>query len=473
MHKALLVDDERMIVNSLMLGFPWKEHGFEVVATASSGKEALALIADLRPDVVLTDVKMPAMSGLDLMEACRERAPDVVFIVISGHAEFAFAQKALKLGAVAYCLKPLENDEIAAALRKAKEQIAHQGALRNAALARFLAEPCAENAEALLAPYAFTGRMGVALSLGDASRILSGNVPCVRFSPDERCHLYLFFQDFSYLNSPHFRAALLSAVTSGSVSAFVFDETDAPAEYLLTRLPLLMDQLYAAFFAKERVMLGRAHAMEARQSAWLEDFAALCNKNRPNEALRALRDMPPEESARFAMHDAVRLHNLVDAMLSRAANLSGGERLKHGFELAARYESFSAMLAALCRRVERLLHAAHDLERLHNETLARVVREVNQSFTSDLSFQEICARHGINPSYLSQLFKKEMRITFTGYVSRLRVGYAKELLETTAILVSEISDRVGCDSYLTFTRLFKRETGMTPKAYRARSKRGV
>ena len=467
MYKVLIVDDEKMIVNSLLLGFPWKQHDFEVVATASGGREALALMENLHPDGVMTDIKMPGMSGLELMSRCRERAPGTVFVVISGHAEFSFAQKALELGAAAYCLKPLENDEIAAALSKAKRLLTRSDELRHAALLRFLDAPSEENAGALLAPYDLSGQVGIGLSLGDALPLLSGSVPCIGFSLDEKCRLYLIPKDVACLESYAFRAALLGAVTSGALSAFVYDETDRPAWYLRERLTGLMDQLYAGFFSPERTALGRAQPPAARDTKWLDRFAALCNKNRLFEALRALSDA---DAAQLTMRDALRIHNLCISLLCRLQNLPVPKAPRYGYELAARYPSFAKMRAALVRRLQQASGSAADPERLHNETLARIVTEINRNFSRDLSFQALCTRYQINPSYLSQLFKKELDMTFTSYVNRLRIGYAKELLEGTTMLVSEISDRAGYENYLTFTKLFKKETGLTPKQYRAQSR---
>ncbi|MEG0901749.1 MAG: response regulator, partial [Clostridia bacterium] len=116
MHKVMIVDDERMIINSLALGFNWKSSGFEVIATATSGQEALRLLESLHPDVVFTDIKMPGTSGLDLMIEAKKRYPRLLFVVISGHADFTYAQKAIQLGAIAYCLKPLEDEDIQCAL---------------------------------------------------------------------------------------------------------------------------------------------------------------------------------------------------------------------------------------------------------------------------------------------------------------------------------------------------------------------
>ncbi len=468
MNKVLIVDDEKMIVNSLVLGFPWKKHGFEVVATAAGGREALTLIEQLHPDVVFTDIKMPGMTGLELMSECLERAPGTVFVVISGHAEFIYAQKAIELGATAYCLKPLENDEIAAALTKARQKLLNSDELRHAALLRFLNNPTGENAAALLSPYDLSGNIGIGLSLGDAGPLLSGVVPCIAFSMDETCRLYLFPKEYAALESYTFRAALLSAVTSGTLSAFVYDETDSPVFYLCEKLAALMDQLYVSFFAPEAAALGRAQPTLPRDTAWLEEFAALCNKNRLHEVLHRLAAL--KQSHEIRMSDALRIHNLCEALLRRLRNLPAAKVLRYGYELAARYEDFEKMASSLGRQLQQAGSPAVDPERLHNETLARIVAEINVHFTREMSFQELCNRYRINPSYLSQLFKKELDVTFTGYLNRLRIGYAKELLESTAILVSEISDKAGYENYLTFTKLFKRATGMTPKQYRAESR---
>ncbi|MDD3410614.1 MAG: response regulator [Eubacteriales bacterium] len=462
MHKVLIVDDEKMIVNSLVLGFPWKEHGFEVIAAATSGREAQELIEGLHPDVVFTDIKMPGMSGLELMSRCK--GSGAVFVVISGYAEFSFAQKALDLGATAYCLKPLENDEIAAALAKARQLIDHSDELRHAALLRFLNDPSEASAEALLSP--MSGAAAIGLSRGDALPLLAGALPCHSFSFDDSCRLYVFPQEHAYLESYAFRAALLTALTSGALTAFVYDETDDASAYLRTHLNDLMDQLYAGFFAEKQAAIGRAQPLAPRDTAWLTELAALCNKNRPNEVLRALDALPAEH---VVMSDALRIHNLCEALLCRLSNTPSAPGLRYGYELAARYATFAQMLDALRGRLQRSVGPAVDPDRLHNETLARIVRELNRDFMKDVSFQELCGRFCINPSYLSQLFKKELDVTFTSYLNRLRIGYAKELLESTTILVSEISDRVGYDNYLNFTKLFKRETGMTPKQYRAQS----
>ncbi len=119
MFKVFLVDDEELVIKSLIASVNWNEYGYEVVGYALSGTEAFEAITRIKPDVVFTDIRMPGMSGLELIKKVKEAGSRALVILISGYAEFAFAQKAINYGAFGYCLKPFDDDEIAGYLNKA------------------------------------------------------------------------------------------------------------------------------------------------------------------------------------------------------------------------------------------------------------------------------------------------------------------------------------------------------------------
>ena len=106
MYKVLIVDDEPWVVKSLQMAIDWTAFGFEVIGSASNGKEALVRIEELVPNLVITDIRMPVMGGLELMEHALGRWPLLQFVIISGHAEFEYARKAIDYGAAGYCLNP-------------------------------------------------------------------------------------------------------------------------------------------------------------------------------------------------------------------------------------------------------------------------------------------------------------------------------------------------------------------------------
>lgn len=469
MKKVMLVDDEKMIVNSLALGFDWKGQGFEVMATASSGGEALTLIERLHPDVVFTDIKMPGMTGLELMTEAHKLFPNLLFVIISGHAEFAYAQQAMQLGAIAYCLKPIEDEDIEAALEKASRTLDAAETMHHGMMQRFLSEPIQARAEALvnsMLPALEKGRpIGVGLSAGDASPLLSGNISFVSCELGDDCRLYLFPAELSYLEGYAFRASALSAVTNRQLSGFVYSEAKDPAEFLTRHLLDMLDQLYAPFLGGA-VCLGLAASFEPHETLVVDQLALVANKNRPNELMQRIALLTAQEREGLTIRDAVRIYNLCDTLVYRLKNLPYPQRIGYGYELWRQYGSFDEMLAALLKRLERESCSAVDMDKVHNETLAQVLDYLHHNFTRDVSFQSLCAEYCINPSYLSQLFKKEIGITFTAYMIQLRINYAKELLEGTSTLISEISEKVGYDNYLNFTKSFKRETGLTPKQYR-------
>lgn len=115
---ALIVDDEKNITDGLSRLFDWKGCGIDRVITASGGQEALRLVGLCCPAIVVADVNMEDMSGLELMEWTREIAPLTRFIVISGYDEFTYCQKAMALKAVDYLLKPIDFQKLAESVRK-------------------------------------------------------------------------------------------------------------------------------------------------------------------------------------------------------------------------------------------------------------------------------------------------------------------------------------------------------------------
>ena len=116
--KVVIADDEARILSLIRLLPDWDALGIEVAGTAGNGLEALALIERERPDILITDIRMPGCQGLELIERARRTVPDIEIIIISGYAHFEYAQTAIKLGVGDYLLKPIKKDELTATLSK-------------------------------------------------------------------------------------------------------------------------------------------------------------------------------------------------------------------------------------------------------------------------------------------------------------------------------------------------------------------
>ncbi|MFP7696753.1 response regulator [Trueperella sp. LYQ143] len=122
MLKVVLIDDESLIVRSLRFSIDWAAHDCHVVGEASDGAEGIELITHVKPDIVITDIKMPVMTGLEMLQNVKDRT-SFATVILSGYDEFSLVQQALRLGVFDYILKPVNPDELAACIDTLREHI--------------------------------------------------------------------------------------------------------------------------------------------------------------------------------------------------------------------------------------------------------------------------------------------------------------------------------------------------------------
>lgn len=120
--KLLLIDDEPIILKGMAQTYDWASMGYELAGMADSGEAALALIEDEEPDVVITDVRMKKISGLELIERTKVSYPGIKFVVISAYRDFEYARRACQEGALSYLVKPIDDTELEEVMKKAYEQ---------------------------------------------------------------------------------------------------------------------------------------------------------------------------------------------------------------------------------------------------------------------------------------------------------------------------------------------------------------
>ena len=123
MYTMIVADDERWIRERIALSIDWAKAGIKVAGEAADGEEALALARELKPDIIVTDIRMPGISGLDLIKQLHRAGIRAKIIIISGYSDFNYAQKAIKLGVSDYILKPVENPELVSVVKKCVRQI--------------------------------------------------------------------------------------------------------------------------------------------------------------------------------------------------------------------------------------------------------------------------------------------------------------------------------------------------------------
>ena len=123
MHKVVLVDDEKIVLEGIQKVYKLEEYGFEVVGAFTDARYALTQIEKLDPQLIISDMKMPDMTGLEFIDNAKNIVPNAEFVVLSGHGDFVFAQESLKLGVADYLLKPVKKEAFAQMLVNMREKI--------------------------------------------------------------------------------------------------------------------------------------------------------------------------------------------------------------------------------------------------------------------------------------------------------------------------------------------------------------
>ena len=123
MLKVFLVEDESIVREGLKNNIPWQEYGYQFTGEASDGEMALPMLRKIRPDVLLTDIKMPFMDGLALSQIVTQEIPEMKIVIISGYDEFEYAQQAIRLGVEQYLLKPITKNTLKKVLLELREKI--------------------------------------------------------------------------------------------------------------------------------------------------------------------------------------------------------------------------------------------------------------------------------------------------------------------------------------------------------------
>ena len=123
MYKTIIVDDEPWTIIDIEKTFCLDTMGFEIIGSYRTPQKALPAIVSKKPDLVITDIRMPGMTGLELIKSVREQNVNCEFIIVSGHSDFSYAQEAISYGVAGYCLKPLDPKETSDALNRAKRHL--------------------------------------------------------------------------------------------------------------------------------------------------------------------------------------------------------------------------------------------------------------------------------------------------------------------------------------------------------------
>lgn len=511
MLQVLLVDDEPWVLEGLRTMVNWEKHGFRVCGEALNGPEALVKMQELRPEVVVTDIHMPVISGLELIERSRRLlAKPPKFVILSGYDDFNYALTAMRQRVAEYLLKPIDEDEFGAILDRLGQTIAEEREM----------ERTSSRKQSL-----FKNNMLNRLIQGEEGTQLEREAAAalqLEGEPELRCMLIdagiyptalkqqvlVFFAshtDRSFLDGmgrigvivrtdevPQTRLEEIGLAIRSGLSDLerpaVIAVSDAGKgirsirelyQQTLETVKAKREQGKTGLFFPcrppqprntEDVFKGKCELLldvvlqgnpEAVEAAVEETFGFFACSRPGLESVRAFADNLELTLCRKIKKAGGDADAFMIRMQAYAAN-SGG---------MGDYPALKRYLHKLCREASLLLAGLR--RENENNTMFQVIQHVDEEFRSRLKLQTLAQKFHMNPTYLGQVFKKETGKAFNEYLNEKRIEEAKRLLKRTPMKISDIAQQVGYPNTDYFISKFKQATGMLPSVYKSEFRNGV
>lgn len=518
---VLVVDDELPLREELRL-FPWHNSLAELVGEAENGEEALELCRKLRPDVVITDITMPVMDGMDLFRRIKQEFPLTQVVLLTCHSDFAYAKEALKLGALEYLIKvSLLDTELEQVLNKAREAIQREHNYRRNELdrqrwelTRLLSitgkEP--KRVEAIDAIFKSWGvlwpirimRLHVSVRpqeemfahhelqslLSEQELADDHDNPCWRW-------IALGPTDYIWIQRAARETGTTMLISTRQWLERLQSAMDVRASYLSEAVSLyavIGPSIISAVDLLSAIELTKLPAAAVFYDAGgaVYELPAASGANRPSTSRSA---------ADGTLFDTLNFEMLTELMRQTAADKALLIRFCQGrlteWVSQVRPEPADLKSWLISNRKEWMGERNNDQQqeliqklqasRTASELISMVIREVESRLGGKLKYRKEVAqamqlisnhmaepitltwaaeRVGLSSFYLSRLFREEVGESFNEYVTTQRIDKAIHLLQTTSLKVYEVAEQVGIPSYRYFSVLFRGRTGVSPTEYK-------
>ncbi|GMK37566.1 DNA-binding response regulator [Paenibacillus sp. CCS19] len=517
MFTAIIVDDELFVRKGLIGLMDWEASGFQIIGEADDGEDALALIKEKNPDLVITDIRMPILDGIGLIQAAANEQLSSSFIIISGYHDFSYAQQAMRHGVMDYVVKPIDEDELKDALARIREKLSIKKAQE---------EQVNKHREERQMELLIRGE------LKETDLTLWNSM-----WPDARSFTYVLFEINDVLpwngnvmpmnDMVHngIRAAIQDAARS-SVETMLYSHRQSYGAIIpnvdLTihggsmrrMLECVLHRLRERFQLTWRIFAGKPvnDLMQLKQSYMTAKEAMQFKLMKADEPIILFADVEgqslyykyPDDEIYRQLTEAVEENNLASMQQSIARlfatfqeqafspeaiksaivqcvlnlvksirGLDGDEKDLQSLESVMNWHDYSITMNELRRLFELfVIEAAALFSKLYGASgkgsIQKIKSYVDRNFHQNLSLKSISAQFYMNSAYLGQLFKKSFGVYFNDYLHQLRIAEAKKLLRQKELRIYEIAERVGFNNADYFVTQFEKLEKVTPSEYRNR-----
>ncbi|MBO8436820.1 MAG: response regulator [Spirochaetes bacterium] len=525
MYTILLVDDEDEVRKSIRELTPWTEYGFSVIGEASNGREALDFVSETVPDVIITDIRMPYMDGIQFIEEVRKSiSPSVDVIILSGYDEFTFAQTAMRLNVAEYVLKPVSVSSMGEVLKRAKERLDNDRAKvldRNQIEAFYKDAMEIYKEKFLVSLITPTRRLdstmieeraetyGVPLK-GSLFAVVIIDLPTETLSSvaveevieegleDEEGvipfqyenQIVLIFtsgmqKNFSALFSKQIYR-YLSLLQSRVIHYFSKPFNMGIGE-IATDVKALSDSYRSALEALNYTQLyPEQHIISISDVETLESDKAINPGELRTELVLAVKFGGKEDTEKAVqaffqgITETASVQNTVISILSiiseictsygrNIATLLEGENLFLALSHANSLSRSEALMIKLALRANEEANGAR--ENSHIQFVEKAKMIIKERYSDPVfGLDQLTDEISVSPAYFSTTFKKETGISFVQYLTSVRLEKAKEMLKNTDAKTYEIAEKAGFSEPNYFSFIFRKNIGISPSQYRAQNR---
>lgn len=520
MLKVVLIDDEAVILLGLKKLIDWNRLGFMIVGEAKDGEEGLEVIRETKPDVVISDIAMPGLSGIEMLKQLSGSSIEVKTIFLSGYQEFSYAKEALRYGAVDYLLKPVSPADLTQVLQEVTRQIQEEHSYH---MLRKKDSP----AELLFQKMQQENRSDMVRNLledlndGDKnqgavcaalklfiknSQSMEENKSLLRFEIYEfiqeylenQLHGFIIKKDLAacYVILPeendrgklkkqlNILADSLRSIYAVEVVVGVGAWTDCSGKvmYLYKTAKFALEMYYfleKKYIDYEEVSREYEHSLEEYQEKVKKLQERIATEYSSDDLIQEIIECVELLGAihygnkNAVMNSCVLLSADIFSTLLECGLIdesSRGEQAEFLEEI--RRKATLSTLVTLFQDYYNQIFLKIRLLCRHRESaeIVRVKYYIEQHFKDNISLGEIAEYVGMNTSYMSAFFKKETGQNFKTYLTEVRMKEALKLLNTTEMRSYEIADAVGYKDAKQFRENFKELYGISPQQYRKRGK---
>ncbi|OPA73710.1 DNA-binding response regulator [Paenibacillus selenitireducens] len=527
MYKLMLVDDEEDVREGLLQEIDWEALGFVVVETAENGQEAIECIERSEPDIVVTDIHMPFMNGLQLAEWVRSHDPSIKIMILTGYDEFEYAQKAIKLQIDEYVLKPFSAADLKAALIKVKQQMDQEAAEKNnlitlkehyikslpvlhrVFLSSLIARKCSldeirDKCERYELDISGSTYMVSAIQMDNNHQ--EENRYLLQFAVFNIAEEIVMKHRYGQVFMHHDHVVVLSISTTED-DGIISQETMDVLEEILQNVHRFLK--ITVTIGAGTVVRGLTELSSSYQEAvqalhyrlihgnhrviWIQDVEVKrenplvfddlkeqalirCMKVGTMEEAQQMMDelFVIVESAPVSLQDfQIYWIEIWTAMMKVAKDMDVNYEQLFGSSTHPMMEIYQCNNALEAKnRMSHLCMKLMNCIAVERQTGYKKLVDEAKSYMKlhyaeqDISIHTVCKQLHISTGYFSHIFKKEAKTTFVNYLVDLRMEAAKELLRSTDLKAFEIGEKVGYSDPNYFSFSFRKRYGLSPKEYR-------